>query len=294
MQVDKIKLDSLNGMDEETFEKTLGGIYEESPWVARAVFAKKPFSSVRALADAMASAVADSEEDVKLALLRAHPDLAGKAALANQMTDASVEEQARAGLAHCTAEELERFTKLNDAYRKKFGWPFILAVRNATKRAILAAFERRLSNDSCGERAECLTQVHKIAYMRLLTKVAHAPTGFLTCHVLDTARGCPAAGMRLTLRRKTVSGEWEILGNWVTNEDGRLPGGPALKGEDHIEGVYEWTFDAGEYFAAVGVPTAGTPFLDEVPIRFGIGDPESHYHVPLLVSPWNCSTYRGS
>lgn len=216
------------------------------------------------------------------------------AALANEVTEHSKEEQARSGLNQCTAEELERFTKLNDAYRMKFGRPFILAVRNATKRAILTAFERRLNNDSCAERAECLTQVHKIASMRLLGTVKHASTGFLTCHVLDTARGCPAAGMRLTLRRRTTSGEWEKVGTWITNVDGRLPDGPALKGEAHREGVYEWTFYVGEYFAGVGVPTSGTPFLDEVPIRFGIGDPESHYHVPLLVSPWNCSTYRGS
>lgn len=289
-----LTLEQLNAMGAAALEESLGGIYEKSPWVARAAAKNGPYTSLRALADAMAAAVDASDEEVKLQLLRAHPDLAGKAALAGDVTAESSEEQSRAGLAHCTAEELQRFTALNDSYRNKFGFPFILAVRNATKRSILGAFERRLKNDGAAERTECLTQVHKIAYMRLLERVEHAPTGFLTCHVLDTARGCPAAGLRLTLRQRLSSGEWQNLGNWITNEDGRLPGGPALKGVKHKAGVYEWTFFVAEYYAAVGVPIGGTPFLDEVPLRFGIDDPESHYHVPLLVSPWSCATYRGS
>jgi hydroxyisourate hydrolase len=140
--------------------------------------------------------------------------------------------------------------------------------------------------------ADVAVQMKKDEVGKLLNP--KAATGFLTCHVLDTARGCPAAGLRLTLRRKGAGDTWETLGSWVTNEDGRLPGGPALKGENHLAGVYEWTFFVGEYFASVGVPTARTPFLDEVPIRLGIDDPDSHYHVPLLVSPWSFSTYRGS
>lgn len=286
----RLSLEELNTMDADAFEATLGSIYEHSSWVARVVFAKRPYSSVRALADTMAAAVDASAETDKLTLLNAHPDLAGKAAL----TACSSEEQVRAGLDKCTKEELTQFTELNNAYRAKFGWPFIMAVRNATTRAILGAFERRLKNDSCAERSECLLQIHKIAYMRLLAAVKPAPTGFLTCHVLDTARGCPAAGMRLTLRR-LINNKAYIIGHWFTNEDGRLPGGPALKGAAHRSGTYEWTFYVGEYFLRAGVTTnQGTPFFDEVPIRFGIGDPESHYHVPLLVSPAGCSTYRGS
>mmetsp|Transcript_20097 Transcript_20097/g.38023 ORF Transcript_20097/g.38023 Transcript_20097/m.38023 type:complete len:332 (-) Transcript_20097:466-1461(-) len=289
----KVALEQLNAMNAVQLEQFLGGIYEKSPWVAHAVSRKGPFTSVNALADAMAAAVNAADEEVKLRLLRDHPDLAGKAALAGQVTAESSEEQARAGLAHCSVEELEKFTSLNTAYREKFDFPFILAVRNASKRAILGAFERRLKNDVAAERTECLAQVHKIAYMRLLEKVEHAPTGFLTCHILDTARGCPAAGMRLILRRQDGD-KWETLGSWITNTDGRLPDGPALKGVDHRAGIYEWTFFVAEYFAAVGVPSACTPFLNEVPLRFGISDPEDHYHVPLLVSPWSCSTYRGS
>ena len=89
-----------------------------------------------------------------------------------------------------------------------------------------------------------------------------------------------------------------LLGTYVTNDDGRLPGGrPALQGgKEFITGVYEWTFYVGDYFASKGMHsfTPGQPFLDLVPLRFGIDNPDDHYHVPLLVSPWSFSTYRGS
>ena len=135
--------------------------------------------------------------------------------------------------------------------------------------------------------------MHKIAWMRLLDAVAHTPAGFLTCHVLDTARGCPAAGMAVSLRRVGDHGDLPAEYAFVTNADGRLDG-PALKGDAFAAGAYEWTFRVGEYFAAAGVPVAATPFLGDVPIRFGIDNPEEHYHVPLLCSPWTFSTYRGS
>ena len=112
--------------------------------------------------------------------------------------------------------------------------------------------------------------------------------------VLDTARGCPAAGMRISLSRlNDESGTMEFIANFVTNSDGRL-NGPALKGADFTVGIYEWVFSVGDYFASNAVPIAGTHFLGDVPLRFGIDDPEAHYHVPLLCSPWSYSTYRGS
>ena len=99
--------------------------------------------------------------------------------------------------------------------------------------------------------------------------------------------------MRIQLRRIGEE-KPELFKEFVTNEDGRLPGGPALKGEEFQVGTYEWTFFVEEYFARSNTKTAGVPFIKEVPLRFGIDDPEEHYHVPLLVSPWSFSTYRGS
>lgn len=113
--------------------------------------------------------------------------------------------------------------------------------------------------------------------------------------VLDTANGIPAAKMRIVLTRLTPEENAGVVGEFITNEDGRLEGGPALKGgKEFTVGTYEWTFYAGDYFASKGTFTSGTPFLDVIPLRFGIDNPDDHYHVPLLVSPWSFSTYRGS
>ena len=287
----------LSALPLAAFVGAIGSVYEKSPWVAEKAHAMGPFDSLASLTAAMKKVVNDAGSEAQLALLRAHPDLAGKAALAGDITAESTEEQKRAGLSSLTPEEMARFNELNATYKAKFEFPFILAVRNASKGVILGAFARRIHNTAAGELAECLTQVHKIAWMRLRGLVTPNPTGFLTCHVLDTARGMPAGpGLAITLKRlNESSGAWESVGSFVTNDDGRLEGGPALKGAAFTHGTYEWTFYVGEYFATAGVnPIAGTPFLSEVPLRFGIDDPEAHYHVPLLCSPWSYSTYRGS
>jgi 5-hydroxyisourate hydrolase len=118
--------------------------------------------------------------------------------------------------------------------------------------------------------------------------------GYLTTHVLDTARGRPANNIAIQLWRLTPAEAGRTLLKTVrTNADGRTDA-PLLSGAEMIAGVYELIFAVGAYFAAQEVATATPPFLDEVPIRFGIADVEAHYHVPLLVSPWAYSTYRGS
>ena len=115
--------------------------------------------------------------------------------------------------------------------------------------------------------------------------------GRLTTHVLDTARGCPAAGVGVTLYR--LHPERQLIAQSTTNDDGRLDA-PILAEADFHAGVYEIVFAAGAYFHAAGVDLPSPPFVDEVVIRFGIADAAAHYHVPLLVSPWSYSTYRGS
>ena len=115
--------------------------------------------------------------------------------------------------------------------------------------------------------------------------------GRLTTHVLDTARGCPASGVVLQLYR-LESGR-ELIAETSTNDDGRLDS-PILEGDSFAAGVYELVFLAGAYFAAHIPGLPDPPFVDQVVIRFGIADPDQHYHVPLLVSPWSYSTYRGS
>lgn len=115
----------------------------------------------------------------------------------------------------------------------------------------------------------------------------------LTTHVLDTGAGKPAEGLRIDLYR--LSGEDRVLLKaLVTNHDGRIDGGPILSGADFLAGTYELVFHAGDYLKATGVALADPPFLDVIPIRFGIADTNGHYHVPLLLSAWSFSTYRGS
>ena len=117
--------------------------------------------------------------------------------------------------------------------------------------------------------------------------------GYLTSHVLDLVQGKPAANVHIELRRLDLAaGTHTVLASVRTNADGRTDA-PLLAGEQFTAGTYELVFDVGQYFASQGIEAA-TPFLGQVPVRFGVSDPEAHYHVPLLVSPWAYSTYRGS
>jgi 5-hydroxyisourate hydrolase len=115
----------------------------------------------------------------------------------------------------------------------------------------------------------------------------------LSTHVLDTAHGCPAKGVKIELHRLQADGAWALVKTVATNADGRTDE-PLLTGDAYKPGMYMLTFHAGDYFRARGTKLAEPAFLDIVPIRFSIADPDGHYHVPLLVSPWAYSTYRGS
>ena len=158
-------------MDRTSFVTVFGGVYEHSPWVAERAFDQglgDADNQVENLSDRMASVLAAASHQEQLDLINAHPDLAGKAALAGELTDSSTDEQSRAGLSQCSPEELERFHKLNDAYKEKFGFPFIMAVRNANKALILEGFETRIHNDADTEFTTALEQINKIARLRMM------------------------------------------------------------------------------------------------------------------------------
>ena len=161
----------------------LEGLYEHSPWIAQAAMARGPFRSLAQLKHALAQVVDEAGRDRQLALLRAHPELAGKAMVAGTLTAESASEQGTAGLSHCTPEELERLRQLNRDYTAKFGFPFILAVRGPrgtglSRREIIDTFERRLANPVDFEIAEGLRNVHRIAELRLADKLgAQSPQG---------------------------------------------------------------------------------------------------------------------
>jgi len=159
----------INALDRGAFVATLGGIFEHSPWVADGAFAARPFASVDALHGAMLGVVSAAGEARQLALLRAHPELAGKAAVRGELTADSTTEQAGAGLAACTPGEFARLQALNARYNEKFGFPFILAVKGYDRAGIIAEFARRVEHDRATEFAECLQQIAKITRLRLDT-----------------------------------------------------------------------------------------------------------------------------
>jgi OHCU decarboxylase len=151
------------------FVKRYGGIYEHSPWVAERVQVLLGDDAVESerLASLMADCVDNAAVEMQMELIRAHPDLAGKAQIAGELTVDSTKEQSRAGLDQCTAEEFERFELLNTAYKDKFGFPFIMAVRESTRSEILQAFAARIENDYDAEFETALQEIHKIAALRL-------------------------------------------------------------------------------------------------------------------------------
>ena len=162
-----ISLDDLNCLERPDFVAALGDIFEHSPWTAEEAFAQRPFTSVAHLHDAMVEAVTNTGEERQLALLRAHPELAGALAVQGVLTEHSTREQGGSGLLDCSPQEFARLQELNRAYGARFGFPFIIAVRGLDRTAIIAAFERRLENSPEEEMAEALRQVAKIARFRL-------------------------------------------------------------------------------------------------------------------------------
>ena len=158
---------ALSALSEAEFVTLLGGIFEGSPWIAREVYAERPFGSLDELHCAMCDVVAGAGVEAQLDLIRAHPDLAGKAAIAGELTAASSAEQAGAGLDRLSEDEYGRFHALNDRYRERFGFPFVLAVKGHTVASILAAFEARLPNTPEAERVQALSEIYRIARFRL-------------------------------------------------------------------------------------------------------------------------------
>ena len=150
------------------FVNCYAGIYENSRWVAdKAAPYATGLDDLSRVAEIMADCVDNASAERQLELIRAHPDLAGRAQVAGELTEESTEEQASAGIDQCSAEEFEQFQSLNTAYHKKFSFPFVMAVRDSGRETILAEFERRLGNDYSDEFETALTEIHKIARLRL-------------------------------------------------------------------------------------------------------------------------------
>lgn len=168
MQAMPIPLATLNSLDRADFVRVLGEVYEHSPWVAERAWAHRPFASVDTLHTAMAAAVCEAGPEAQLALVRAHPELAGREAADGTLTADSTSEQGRLGFTALTRAELERVARANAAYREKFGFPCIVALRlHATRESVIAEMERRAGNDRAAELAAALDQIGHITRGRL-------------------------------------------------------------------------------------------------------------------------------
>ena len=176
-----LTLDQLNQASPDEAALLLDGLYEHSPWITGEALAKRPFKSLASLKYAMVLVLEAAGRDKQIALIRAHPELAGKAMVSNTLTTESTNEQSKAGLAHCSPNEFAKIQKLNADYNTKFGWPFILAVRGPrglglSRQQIIATFERRLQGHPDFELQECLRNIHRVVEIRLNDKMGTTPS----------------------------------------------------------------------------------------------------------------------
>jgi 2-oxo-4-hydroxy-4-carboxy-5-ureidoimidazoline decarboxylase len=290
-------LSDLNVCSKADFVTALANVFEYSPWIAEQAASARPFAGVNALFAAMKAAVQGAGPDQRLALIKAHPDLANKTQRAAGLTAESSAEQNSVGLDRLSDAEYQAFERVNNAYRAKFGFPYIVCVRRYTKDSVLRDFELRLPNDASTEMQTSIGEIFRIAALRLdqLVKADDRLSvhGRLSTHVLDTHSGKPAAGISVVLTELSDLGEARVVARAVTNSDGRTDQ-PLIGGRPVPIGRYELMFAVGTYFAGRGVSLSDPPFLDQIPLRFSVSDPEGHLHVPLLVTPWSYATYRGS
>jgi len=266
-------LASLNSLDDAAFAAALDGIYEHSPWIAARAAPKRPFASLAALKLALQEVVDAASPDQRLALLRAHPELAGKAAIAGELTQESSSEQAASGLNLCSADEYARLQELNAAYNARFGFPFILAVkgptgRGLTRTSIIETFARRLKNAPAAELAEALRQVHRIAEIRLnvlmnvvpelgarvmdwcetLAAWSDADTG-LTCAYLTPAHRRSAAQIAAWMGEAGMTARIDAVGNVVGRYASDNPQARTLMTGSH----YDTVRNGGKYDGRLGI-----------------------------------------
>ncbi|CUI07645.1 allantoate amidohydrolase [Massilia antarctica] len=266
-------LTDLNSCDAAAFVGTLHGIYEHSPWIPERALSGRPFATVAALKYALQTAVTKASVDEQLGLIRAHPELAGKAAIAGELTQESTNEQAKSGLNLCSAEEYATLHKLNADYNARFGFPFILAVKGPdgnglTRSAIIETFTRRLKNQRPDEMAECLRQIHRIAELRIndlltLTPVcgptvmqwaetigawSEADDG-LTCSYMTGVHQRTAAQLAEWMRDAGMETYIDAVGNVVGRYLSLDPDAKTLMTGSH----YDTVRDGGKYDGRLGI-----------------------------------------
>lgn len=261
-----ISLDHLNTASVDEFVAALGAIFEHSPWIAARTAQARPFTSRVQLLDAMCAVIAVAAPDEQLKLIRAHPELAGKAAIRKQLTVESGREQRGAGLDSCTPIEFARLQELNQAYNARFGFPFILAVRGHTPASIIGEFEQRIEHDVAAEQAVALHQIGRIGGFRLadavetnvgaeimamIDKLAQYSESSenLTCSYLSPAHRAAATQIQDWMLAAGLSAEIDAIGNVV----GRWRSGQSDARTLITGSHYDTVIDAGRYDGRLGI-----------------------------------------
>lgn len=291
METSPIALEQLNTCSDEDFISILGPVFENAPWVCEAARQERPFSSLTTLHASLIKKLSPLTEEQLLSFLRGHARLSSET-LRRGTTPESTHEQKSVGLDQLEDAIAAQIDRWNLDYETRFGFPFILAVRNASLTTLLASFERRLHSSPDMERREAIAEITAISWMRLLDRVQPVKTGGLSTHVLDTVRTKPAAGLKVELWQVSEAEPNRLLSS-LTDEGGRID---FEESEDVAitAGRYEWRFDTSSYFAEHGYSTLSRAYLGSVTVGFCVWNPEEHYHVPLLLNPGAYTTYRGN
>jgi allantoate deiminase/N-carbamoyl-L-amino-acid hydrolase len=261
-----IELSALNALDEAGFVAALDGIFEHSPWVAADTAAARPFANRLQLADALCATMYAASRDRQLALVRAHPELAGRAAIGGMLTADSAREQAGAGLDRCTPEEYARLQSLNAAYNARFGFPFVLAVKGHDRRSILVQLAQRLQQEPEAEFATALAEIARIAGFRLAGRVTEpaattvqamaerlaaysdAP-GMLSCTYLRPAHRATASQLREWMLQAGLDAHIDAIGNVIGRwRCGRADAKTLMTGSH-----YDTVIDGGRYDGRLGI-----------------------------------------
>jgi len=260
-----MELGQLNGASAHDFVAALASIFEHSPWVPQRVAQLRPFASVIALHRAMCEAVLQADEGLQLALIRAHPELAGRAALRRELTPDSTSEQKGAGLSACTPSQLARLQSLNAQYAERFGFPFVLAVKGHTVDSVLEALAQRLSQEAVEERRVAIREICRIAYFRLADSIAEPlgvaalamaedlasfsdGSGALTCAYLTPAHRATAARIRDFMMAAGLATQVDAVGNVVGIMEGNPNARRVLTGSH-----YDTVINAGKYDGRLGI-----------------------------------------
>jgi hydroxyisourate hydrolase len=282
-----MRLEAFNALDEESAVRELRRCCGSTRWVD-AMIRARPFPSAEAIADTGDTVWTSLDAADWLEAFAAHPHI-GELRAGTSNT-AGWEQQEQAGARSAPKEITERLVARNRQYETRFGYIFIVCATGKTVEEMLAIIEDRLQNDSREELRIAAEEQRQITRLRVGKLLDADPHGhhMITTHVLDTARGEPAVGMTIILEIRQASA-WSPVGRGTTDEDGRVS--TLTDDRELAPGTYRLTFDTGTYHREQGI---SLPFFPEAKITFNVRDIDEHYHVPLLLSPFGYSTYRGT